>query len=44
MKVSIIMPAYNEAATIAEMIVKVQAVDVGYPKEIIIVDDASLFR
>lgn len=42
MKVSIIMPAYNEAATIAEMIAKVQAVDVGYPKEIIIVDDASL--
>jgi glycosyltransferase involved in cell wall biosynthesis len=41
-KVSIIMPAYNEAATIAEMISKVQAVDVGFPKEIIIVDDASI--
>jgi glycosyltransferase involved in cell wall biosynthesis len=36
------MPAYNEAATIAEMISKVQAVDVGFPKEIIIVDDASV--
>lgn len=36
------MPAYNEAATIVEMISKVQAVDVGFPKEIIIVDDASV--
>jgi glycosyltransferase involved in cell wall biosynthesis len=42
MKISIIMPAYNEAATIAEMISKVQAVDVGFSKEIIIVDDASV--
>ena len=42
MKVSIIMPAYNEAATIAEMLSKVQAVDVGFSKEIIIVDDASV--
>lgn len=42
MKISIIMPAYNEAATIAEMIGKVQAVDVGLPKEVIIVDDASV--
>lgn len=42
MKVSIIMPAYNEAATIAEMISKVQAVDVGFPKEVIIVDDGSV--
>ena len=42
MKVSIIIPAYNEAATIAEMISKVQAVDVGFTKEIIIVDDASV--
>ena len=42
MKVSIIMPAYNEVATIAEIISKVQAVDVGFSKEIIIVDDASV--
>jgi glycosyltransferase involved in cell wall biosynthesis len=42
MKVSIIMPAYNEAATIAEIIGKVLAVDVGCPKEVIIVDDASV--
>jgi len=42
MKVSIIMPAYNEAATIAEMIGKVQAVDVSCEKEMIIVDDASV--
>ena len=42
MKVSIIVPVYNEAATIAETISKVQAVDMGFPKEIIIVDDASV--
>lgn len=36
------MPAYNEAATIAGMIAKVQAVDVGCSKELIIVDDASV--
>jgi len=41
-KVSIIVPVYNEAATIAETISKVQAVDMGFPKEIIIVDDASV--
>lgn len=42
MKVSIIMPAYNEAATIGEMIGRVQAVDVSWEKEMIIVDDASV--
>ena len=42
MKVSIIVPVYNEAATIAETISKVQAVDMGLSKEIIIVDDASV--
>ena len=41
LKISIIMPAYNEMATIAEIISKVQAVDVGFSKEIIVVDDAS---
>jgi len=42
MRISIIMPAYNEAATIAEMIGRVQTVDVGCEKEMIIVDDASV--
>ena len=39
MKVSVVIPVYNEAATVAELIGRVQAVDV--PKEIIVVDDCS---
>ncbi len=39
MKISVVIPAYNEAATIAEIIRRVQAVDL--PKEIIVVDDCS---
>lgn len=42
MKVSIVMPAYNEAATIAEMVGKVLAVDLGCSTELIIVDDTSV--
>jgi glycosyltransferase involved in cell wall biosynthesis len=39
MKLSVVIPVYNEAATIAELISRVQAVDV--PKEVIVVDDGS---
>ncbi|MCK4305094.1 MAG: glycosyltransferase family 2 protein [Candidatus Eisenbacteria sp.] len=39
MKISVIMPAYNERATILEIISRVQAVDL--PKEILVVDDGS---
>jgi len=39
MKLSVVIPVYNEAATIAELISRVRAVDV--PKEIIVVDDGS---
>jgi glycosyltransferase involved in cell wall biosynthesis len=39
MKLSVIIPVYNEAATIAELISRVHAVDV--PKQIIVVDDGS---
>jgi glycosyltransferase involved in cell wall biosynthesis len=39
MKLSVVIPVYNEAATIAELISRVHAVDV--PKEIIVVDDGS---
>jgi len=39
MKISIVIPVYNEAATVAELIRRVRAVDV--PKEIIVVDDGS---
>jgi len=39
MKLSVVIPIYNEAATVAELISRVQAVDI--PKEIIAVDDGS---
>ena len=42
MKLSIIIPAYNEAGTIAAIVRRVQAVDLGpIEKEIIVVDDGS---
>ena len=40
MKLSIVMPVYNEAASIREILKRVQALP--HPKEIIIVDDGSL--
>jgi glycosyltransferase involved in cell wall biosynthesis len=39
MKLSIVIPVYNEASTIAEILRRVQAVDL--PKEVIVVDDGS---
>ncbi|RMF83671.1 MAG: glycosyltransferase family 2 protein [Nitrospinota bacterium] len=39
MLLSVVMPVYNERATIKEIIQRVQAIDI--PKEIIIVDDGS---
>jgi glycosyltransferase involved in cell wall biosynthesis len=39
MKLSVVIPVYNEAATIAELIGRVHGVDV--PKQIIVVDDGS---
>ena len=39
MKLSVIIPVYNEAATIAELISRVHAVDIT--KQIIVVDDGS---
>ncbi len=42
MKLSVIMPAYNERRTIEEIVKRVLAVDLpGMTKELIIVDDAS---
>lgn len=41
MKLSIIMPVYNEKATIETIISKVMGADAGLSKELIIVDDAS---
>ena len=41
-KLSIIIPVYNEAATISEIIKRVKSADsLGLEKEIIVVDDAS---
>ena len=39
MKLSVVIPVYNESATVGEIVRRVQAVD--FPKEILIVDDGS---
>ena len=42
MKLSIVMPAYNERRTIREILTQVLAVDLGdLEREIVIVDDGS---
>jgi glycosyltransferase involved in cell wall biosynthesis len=41
MKLSIVIPVFNEAATISRIVATVQAVAVGMEKEILLVDDCS---
>jgi len=41
MKLSVVIPVYNEKSTIEEIIRRVQAVDVGLESEIVVVDDHS---
>jgi glycosyltransferase involved in cell wall biosynthesis len=41
MKLSVVMPVYNERATLEQILKRVVAVDVGMEKEIIMVDDGS---
>ena len=41
MKLSVIIPVYNEKTTIEAVIQRVREIDVGREKEIVIVDDAS---
>ncbi len=41
MKLSVVIPVYNEAGTIASLLDRVKAVDVGFEKEIVLVNDAS---
>jgi glycosyltransferase involved in cell wall biosynthesis len=41
MKISIVIPCFNEIQTIAEIIQKVESVELGQDKELIIVDDCS---
>jgi len=40
-RLSVVIPCYNERATIAEVVRRVQAVDVGLEKQVVIVDDCS---
>ena len=41
MKLSIVIPVYNEEATISKIVDLVRSVDVGMEKEILLVDDCS---
>jgi len=41
MKLSIVIPVYNEAATISKIVDLVQSIDIGMEKEILLVDDCS---
>ena len=41
MKLSIVIPVYNEAETISQIVDLVRSVDVGMEKEILLVDDCS---
>lgn len=41
MELSVLVPVYNEAETIAEILRRVRAVDTGLEREIVVVDDGS---
>src|SRR5210317_65988 len=41
MKLSIVIPVFNEDATLTELITKVDSVDVGMEKELVLIDDCS---
>jgi glycosyltransferase involved in cell wall biosynthesis len=41
MKISVVMPSYNEIDTIEEIIQRVLAIDLGLERELVIVDDCS---
>jgi len=41
MKLSIVIPVYNEKNTVAELVDHVRAVDIGMDREIVMVDDGS---
>jgi len=38
---NVVIPVYNERATVREIVRRVRAADIGFPKEIIVVDDGS---
>ncbi len=41
MKLSIVIPVFNEKQTVEEILRRVLAVDIGIPKEVIVIDDGS---
>lgn len=41
MKLSVVIPVYNEARTVAQLLERAAAVHVGFEKELIVVDDGS---
>ncbi len=41
MKLSVVIPVYNEAVTIREILLLVASIEIGFEKELIIVDDCS---
>jgi glycosyltransferase involved in cell wall biosynthesis len=41
MRLSVVIPVYNEAATVLEVTERVARVDAGIPKEVVVVDDGS---
>ncbi len=41
MKISVVIPVYNEEKTLEQIVDRVGSVDIGLPKEIILVDDGS---
>lgn len=41
MKLSVVIPVYNEEATVAQIVETVRAVDVGMEKELVLVNDCS---
>lgn len=41
MRLSVIIPVFNEAGTLEELLSRVMAVDVGMERQIVIVDDGS---
>jgi glycosyltransferase involved in cell wall biosynthesis len=41
MKLSIVIPVYNEAATISKIVSLVQSIEIGMEKELLLVDDCS---
>ena len=44
MKLSVVIPVYNEESTVANVVASVQAVDTGLEREIVVVDDCSTDR